>query len=540
MRQRRTDSETEGFGTHWRRVPARVLTLTLGLWLALPLLALGEDAAKEKEQEGLIRDSVVKITVSLRAPDPLHPWTKQTPRDASGTGVVIEGKRVLTNAHVVTHASQIFVESSTSSDKHVATVESLSPGMDLAVLKLEDEAFFEGRPPLPRTGELPSVKDSVHTYGFPQGGSSLSVTKGIVSRIEFAPYGDQTAGVRIQVDAAINPGNSGGPALIDGKVIGLIFSRLNQADNIGYIIPSEEIDLFLDDVKDGKYDGKPMMYDQLQTLENPALRGLLKLDKKANGMVVQSPDRDDPEYPLKRWDLITRIGDHEVDSTGMVKVKGELRLRFLYLIQKLAREGKVPLTVIRKGEEVRFDLPVISRHPMLIESLRGRYPSYFVYGPLVFSPVTSEFLSGFDRAGNQLYAMMSLIGSPLVTRRGDRPAFPGEELVVVAAPTFPHRIAKGYDSPFTKVVKEVNGVPVKNLRHMVELLRDTGETYTSIRFDDKGSETIVFNHKEALAATEDVLSDNGIRQRASDDLVAIWNRASKKKESDAAKSDGGR
>ena len=33
---------------------------------------------------------------------------------------------------------------------------------------------------------------------------------------------------------------------------------------------------------------------------------------------------------------------------------------------------------------------------MLIESLRGRYPSYFVYGPLVFSPVTSEFLSGID------------------------------------------------------------------------------------------------------------------------------------------------
>src|SRR5205807_3827403 len=143
---------------------------------------------------------------------------------------------------------------------------------------------------------------------------------------------------------------------------------------------------------------------------------------------------------------------------------------------------------------------------------------------LVFSPVTAEFLAGFDRAtGDRFYGLLSLIGSPLATRRGDEPKFPGEELVVVAAPMFPHKIGKGYSNPFTKVVKEVNGVKVKNLRHLVELLRDAKGKYTTISFDDKGSETIVFDHKEALAATEDVLNDNGIRQRASDDLTALWN-----------------
>ncbi len=107
-------------------------------------------------------------------------------------------------------------------------------------------------------------------YGYPQGGSTLSITKGIVSRIEFAGYNEGISGVRIQVDAAINPGNSGGPALVDGKMVGLIFSKLTQADNIGYIIPSEEIDLFLKDVADGTYDGKPSMHEALQTFENDA------------------------------------------------------------------------------------------------------------------------------------------------------------------------------------------------------------------------------------------------------------------------------
>ena len=108
---------------------------------------------------------------------------------------------------------------------------------------------------------------------------------------------------------------------------------------------------------------------------------------------------------------------------------------------------------------------------------------------------------------------MSALGSPLVVRRGDRPAFPGEELVVVAAPMFPHRVGKGYSNPFIRIVKEVNGVRVKNLRHLVEIFRDGKDQFTTISFYEKGSETLVFDRKEALSATEDVLNDNGIRQR---------------------------
>jgi len=491
-----------------------------GTWLLLfPWLARAEDAG-----ESAIRESVVKISATMRLPDMFRPWTKQSPRDVSGTGVVIEGKRILTNAHVVLYASQLFVEPYQSSDKLVATVEAVSPGMDLAVLKLEDESFFEKRPPLSRSAELPEVKESVLVYGYPQGGTSLSVTKGIVSRIEFASYNDNASGLRIQVDAAINPGNSGGPALVNDKLIGLIFSRLNNSDNIGYIIPSEEIELFLKDVADGKYDGKPAMHDMLQTLENDALRGKLGLDKKATGMVVHVPDRDDESYPLKEWDLITKIGDHEVDNIGLVKVRDNLRLRFQYLIQKLAKDGKVHLSLIRQGKPLEVDLPVETKHPMLIETLQGRYPPYFVYGPLVFSPVTTEFLSGFDRIGDRFYTVLSVIGSPIVTRRGDKPAFEGEQLVAISSPMFPHRIGKGYSSPTAKVIKEINGIRIKNVRHLVEVLRDTKDKYITISFDDRASETIVLDRQEALRATDEILTDNGVRQQASEELLSIWEK----------------
>jgi hypothetical protein len=109
-----------------------------------------------------------------------------------------------------------------------------------------------------------------------------------------------------------------------------------------------------------------------------------------------------------------------------------------------------------------------------------------------------------------------------VTRRADKPGFTGEQLVVVASPMFSHRIAIGYSNPFTKVVKEVNGVRIKNLRHLVETLRDTKDKYITIGFDDHASETIVFNRQEVLAATDEILTDNGVRQQSSDDLRGVW------------------
>jgi S1-C subfamily serine protease len=473
-------------------------------------------------QENKIRESVVKVSATMRYPDPTHPWTKQTPADASGTGVVIDGKRILTNAHVVLYASQLFVESHQSSDKLPATVEAVSPGIDLAVLKLEDESFFDKRPPLMRTSALPEVKETVLVYGYPQGGSTLSITKGIVSRIEFAGYNDGTSGVRVQVDAAINPGNSGGPALIDGKMIGLIFSKLTRADNIGYIIPCEEIDLFLKDIADGAYDGKPAIHQALQTLENDALRTFLAIDKKTQGMVVHASDPADPHDPLQPFDLITKIGDHEIDNVGMVKIRDNLRLNFHYLIQKVAKDGKVPLSIVRQGKNMTVELPAPTKYPLLIQSLKGRYPSYFIYGPLVFSPVTTEFTQTIDRSVKLYLGLLG--GSPFVTRRADVRRFEGEELVAVAAPMFPDPMGKGYDDPSSKVVKEVNGVRIKNIRHLVEVLRDSKQKFTTIGFDDKLSETIVFDHEKALKATDKVLSENGIRDQASEDLQAIWTK----------------
>ena len=133
-----------------------------------------------------IRNSVVKILTTQRLPDMFRPWTKQSPRDVFATGVVIEGNRILTNAHAVAFAGQVYIQAYQSAEKNYARVIAEAPGVDLALLEIDDESFFKEHPPLSFDSRLPKAKDTVNVYGYPVGGKELSVTEGIVSRIEFS------------------------------------------------------------------------------------------------------------------------------------------------------------------------------------------------------------------------------------------------------------------------------------------------------------------------------------------------------------------
>ncbi|MGZ5504601.1 MAG: trypsin-like peptidase domain-containing protein, partial [Chthoniobacterales bacterium] len=97
----------------------------------------------------------MKIFSSIRAPDLTKPWAKQAAAEVTGSGVVIEGKRILTNAHVVAFSSQVQIQANQAGDKLAANVEAIATGIDLAVLKLEDEKFFDTHSPLPRAEKIP-------------------------------------------------------------------------------------------------------------------------------------------------------------------------------------------------------------------------------------------------------------------------------------------------------------------------------------------------------------------------------------------------
>ena len=461
----------------------------------------------------VIRESVVKIHSTQRPPDFLRPWTKSSATKSSGTGVVIAGDRVLTNWHVVEYASQLFVQLDQSTDKMAAVVEVGAPGLDMAILRLENEDALKDVPALPIATSLPALRDTVNAYGYPVGGDDLSVTEGIVSRIEFSSYTMTSAGLRIQVDAALNPGNSGGPAVINGEIVGLVFSKMDQAENIGYLIPSEEIIAFLEDAADGEYTGKPTLFDSFQRTENQSLRASLELTEGQGGVMVRDPHESDSN-PLKADDVVIRIADESIDNQGNVRIGDDLRLDFRYLIPKFVNDGLVPLTIVRAGQTMEIQVPVAAQREWLIPSLNGAYPRYFIYGPMVFAAATQDFLSALGVKG---YVYLATLQSPLMQRRVDVPAFEDEEIVIQAHRMLPHRMIKGYgNSPFGSV-QSVNDQPIKNLRHLFTTLRDCQDEFLTFKFHGK-HEKIVLRRREMVEVTEDILADEGIRYQYSKDL----------------------
>ena len=173
-----------------------------------------------------ILDSVVRVFCTHSEPNFAMPWQRLKQDYSTSTGFVIQGRRILTNAHSVEYGSLVQVKKRQSEDKFVASVLAVGHECDLAILEVEDEAFWNDLDPL-EFGELPDLFEDVNVIGYPVGGDGISISSGVVSRIEMQEYAQAcTELLAIQIDAAINPGNSGGPVTNSEDQVSIVYAML--------------------------------------------------------------------------------------------------------------------------------------------------------------------------------------------------------------------------------------------------------------------------------------------------------------------------
>jgi len=418
-----------------------------------------------------ITQSIVKIIATHNHPDYESPWQRHGIHTVTGSGAIIDGKRILTNAHVVADQTLVEVQREGSGNTYTASVEYVCHSCDLALLNVSDDAFFEGATPLKLDG-LPELQSQVAVYGFPTGGETISITQGIVSRIEVDYYVHSTDRfLLVQVDAAINPGNSGGPVISDGKIIGIAMQSLEHAENIGYIVPTPIIDHFLLDIKDGKLDGFPELDVFVQLMENDALREYVQLPRGQSGLLVTGIGAD-PELNrvLRPGDVIMELDGYGIGRDGKINLTENIRVESShveYLKQvgdtmkiKLLRDGKVQLTSIKlsarklRANNKEYDV----------------LPRYFVFAGLVFQPISNGYLK--SNRGSQ-YGLMSYI--PEYTLQGYSKIIPERiqdkrKEIVVLSRVLPDAINRGYKNMEGTVVYSVNGEVIKDLKHLTKVI----------------------------------------------------------------------
>lgn len=350
------------------------------------------------QAEELISDiyrSVLRIEVATQVPDYQTPWNSGRFGGGIGTGFLIGPNKILTNAHVVSNARRLLITSHGKSTKYQAKVEHIAHDCDLALLSLEDFTDFESFPTF-TFGEVPQLESQVRVIGYPIGGDRLSVTRGVVSRIDFQPYSHSRADshLTVQIDAAINPGNSGGPVIQDGRVVGVAFQGLRQADNTGYIIPTPVIRRFLKDIEDGTYDHYAELGLATFPLHNPAMRKALGLRNDSKGVLVTNVTAmSSTDGALQPGDVLMSIDGKDVDNAGMIRIDGE-SVNLNEVVERKFAGDKVAIRYLRNGTWNDIEITLKPLHWSRMYAVQyEKSPRYLVFAGLVFQPLDTNLFA---------------------------------------------------------------------------------------------------------------------------------------------------
>jgi S1-C subfamily serine protease len=440
---------------------------------------------------------VVRVFATAQYPDYDCPWQAQSPSRSTGSGVVIEGGRILTGAHVVANATFLQVQKPSTPDKVVAKVVAVCHDCDLALLQVENPDFLSDMPPA-EIGELPDLRDKVSVVGFPVGGEEISITEGVVSRVEVQRYDhSQRYLLAVTVDAAINEGNSGGPVFRKGKVSGIAFQKMVGVDNIGEMVPAPVIRTFLDGVARHKPAEVPGLGVTVQNLENPLLRRQVGLAEDQTGVMVVAVEQGCSAWgALQPGDALLAIDGLPIANNGTVRYRERYRTRYDVVLGHYYVGDTLDVVLMRKGRRMTVTLTLQPLRQLVPRSQYGEEPSYFIYGGIVFQTLTRDFLATWDKWWNKapkefLYHYFA------GTRTEER------QEIVILTQVLGDEINVGYEQFYNESVVTVNGRVPRDMADFVQML-DSARGVLEIRTSGPG--VIMLDAEQIRVANQRILA----------------------------------
>jgi S1-C subfamily serine protease len=471
--------------------------------LSILAYSLSTTATAQNSELSDIEDSVIKIYTTQAAPDYFTPWRLLTPRQSSGSGSVIAGNKILTNAHVVANASYVQAQKHNDPQRYQARVIFVSHEADLAIITVDEPGFFSDLKSL-SIGDLPEPLQEVSVYGYPIGGKTLSITKGILSRVEQQIYAHAGAYLLAgQIDAAINPGNSGGPVIVDQQIVGVVMQANSggRAENLGYFVPPSIIRHVLVDSEDDVHNGFPDLGFRTQTLDSPSAKAAYGLRPDQNGVLVIKVFDDSPaDGVFEENDVILKIDDFDIAEDGTIQLSDDLLTDYKHAIDMHHIGDEVPVTYSRNG--IESVAAIIAEAPPESYSLvKGeqfdQIPKYYIYGGVLFVPLNMNLIK---RWGNDWGRSAPVT---LLQARNEWSS-PEKREVVVALQVLAADVNLGYHDWRNWIVDKINGEPVLDFEHFSQVVKNNLQE--NIVMENKNGYQMVINHRDAIASEAEILA----------------------------------
>ena len=457
-----------------------------------------------------IKSSIVKIYSTHQQYDFRSPWQNGSDYNSTSTGFIVDGNRILTNAHAVLSNRFLQVRKEGEAKKYKASVEFISEEYDLALIKVDEPGFFNGTVPLKFSG-IPMNRDKVAIYGYPMGGDKLSITEGIVSRIEHSKYTLTTEKFLIgQTDAAINPGNSGGPVISKGKVVGVAFSGLLGADNIGYFIPTPIVEHFLNDIKDGNYDGMPKLGIIWSELESPSHRKMLGVENTSTGILIKKIKKNSPlENMLKKGDVLLKLDNYSIEYDGTVEFRKNERTDFNYVVQSKNFGELLRYEIMRDKKKITGEVKLTKdRIPfdLIKNSSFEEPPTYFIYGGLIFEPLTDIYIN------NSPIKLPEDIDSIQ--------GFQDKKELVVLVRVLSDDVNIGYNNYYDAIITKINGKSYEDFKDFVKIVKSSKAKF--MKFEDMDGNEIVLDTQQVEERNSEIFQNYSIDKEMSADIAGIY------------------
>ena len=460
------------------------------------------------EGEISIEKSVVRIVNNSQRGIWYAPWDSFSVEKSSGSGFVINGNLIMTNAHVVSDARMLIIYLYNDPTPYEARVTAIGHDCDLALIEPVDSQLLQDIPVVTFDG-LPDLRSTVETYGYPEGGERISSTKGVISRIEMRKYVHSGIDyhLSIQTDAAINPGNSGGPVVQNGKVVGVAFQAISSLNNVGYFIPTEVIEHFLTDVQDNTYDGYPEIGVRTVNMENPSIREKYGMNEDETGIMVETIfSGSSSDGYLYEGDIILAVEGQTVANDGTIVLNG-IRLDFEVLLDRKQAGEQAFLSILRNGENIQISIPLYKYETIQrTANIYDRLPRYYIYAGLVFIPLNRESLKTYGKDW-VTEADKNLFYECMYKPFEESSKVKTEPVILLRR--LDHQVNANMAFYKNLVVEKVNGRSIDRLEDLIDAIETNEEDFHVLEFG-YFSRFNVIDRKKSEEAHKDILKKYGV------------------------------
>jgi len=439
-----------------------------------------------------VDNTPVRLQVTYQENNYSSPWKQKKAGSRSGYGCVLSSGRILTTADIVKDSTMIKVEKPGWKKYYPGQVEVIDYDVDLAVVTVDDETFFDGMTPVeidPRIRTDQPVKfmvmeNSNKIRAIPGEIVKISVENYFLGPNKYLTYG-----------AAVNFEDRGGgwsePVFSDGKLIGITMSYSGKKQYAA-IIPASIISRFLAADLPGGYIGFPHHGFVGAGVRDPVFREYLHLPPDSGGLYISSiyPDSS-ADGVLKRGDVLLSVDGFKIDVDGYYKDPdwGSVDCRDLFT--RLHSPGEeIEVEIFRGGEKLqkKIKLSRLDRSDYLIPPYGSGEPlEYLIVGGLIFQELTADYLKEW---GDNWQTKANKKFLYLYTYHAHYPE-PGRRRIVILNKILPDRINLGYQGKADLVLAEVNGRPISVIGDVKEALNHPEGGFHRFTFEEFDQELIL-------------------------------------------------